>query len=97
MACAKCSFYIPKESSKSQLLESKINLQKMLQVISLSEDEQAAVEEGINAIENLRAKLADVPTPEGPTPRHLEKSINSQNLETISQIEIQPLLTHAQA
>lgn len=96
MACAKCSFYIPKESSKSQLLESKINLQKMLQVISLSEDEQAAVEEGINAIENLRAKLADVPTPEGPTPRHLEKSINSQHLETISQIEIQPLLTHAQ-
>ena len=30
MACARCDFYIPKESSKSQLLQAKSNLQRML-------------------------------------------------------------------
>jgi hypothetical protein len=30
MACAKCDFYTPKDSSKGQLLEAKENLQRML-------------------------------------------------------------------
>ena len=88
MACAKCSFYVPKNSSKSQLLESKINLQRMLQVMPLNEDERAAVEDGLDAIETLRVKLVDVPTPAGPTPRELEVSFNSQNLETHTESEI---------
>jgi hypothetical protein len=71
MACAKCSFYRPKGSSQAMLLEGKSNLLHMLQQIPLTEDERAAVEDGVSAFDDLLAKLADVPTPAGPTPRQL--------------------------
>jgi hypothetical protein len=71
MACAKCSFYLPKDSTKAQILEAKTNLLRLRQDIPLAEAEIAAVEEGLTAYEQLLAKLADVPTPEGPTPRQL--------------------------
>jgi len=71
MACARCAFYLPKGSSQAQLLEAKANLQHMLQAIPLSEEERRAVEEGITAMEQLCERLADVPTPAGPTPRML--------------------------
>lgn len=71
MACAKCAFYVPKGSSCAQVLEGKANLLRMLQEIPLTEDERAAVEDGVQAFDRLEAKLADVPTPAGPTPRQL--------------------------
>ena len=71
MACAKCAFYIPKNSSAAQVLEAKTNLQHMLQEIPLSDAEVAAVEDGLQALEQLRLRLLDVPTPEGKTPRDL--------------------------
>jgi hypothetical protein len=71
MACAKCSFYLPKDSTKAQLLEAKVNLLRLRQDIPLAESELAAVEDGITAYEQLLARLADVPTPGGPTPRQL--------------------------
>ena len=73
MACAGCGFYLPKGSSKSQIIEAKSNLERMLQEIPLTEDEQFAVSEGIEALTKLKAKLADVPTPSGQTPRQLEE------------------------
>ena len=73
MACAGCGFYIPKGSSKAHIIEAKGNLERMLQEIPLTEDEQLAVEEGIEALTKLKAKLADVPTPSGQTPRQLEE------------------------
>jgi hypothetical protein len=42
MACAKCDFYTPKDSSKAQLLEAKDNLQRMLTAIPLTDDERGA-------------------------------------------------------
>lgn len=71
MACAKCAFYAPKDSTKAHLLEGKSNLQRLRQEIPLTEEEQAAVEDGLAAYEKLLADLADVPTPAGPTPRQL--------------------------
>jgi len=55
MACAKCSFYIAKDSSRTQLLEAKANLQHLLQEIPLREEERAAVEDGLDAVEKLYA------------------------------------------
>ena len=46
MACAKCDFYTPKDSGKAQILEAKENLQKMRAMIPLTDDEQAAVDDG---------------------------------------------------
>lgn len=71
MACARCSFYVPKDSTAAQLLEGKANLSKMREEIPLTGEETAAVEEGIGLHEKLLERLADVPTPSGPTPRQL--------------------------
>ncbi len=75
MACAKCSFYVPKGSSLEQILEGKANLLRMKQELSLTEEEVAAVDDGLAALETLQQKLADIPTPGGPTPRQLEESL----------------------
>jgi len=71
MACAKCDFYIPKNSSRAQLLEAKANLQRMLIAIPLTDDERAAVDDGQEALDKLLDRLADVPTPAGITPRQI--------------------------
>jgi integrase len=71
MACAKCSFYIPKESTAAALLEGKSNLLRMRQEIPLSEAELAALDDGVSALESLLSRLADVPTPAGQTPVQL--------------------------
>jgi hypothetical protein len=47
------------------------HLLRLLQEIPLGEAQQAAVEDGVTAYENLLSKLADVPTPAGPTPRQI--------------------------
>ncbi len=71
LACARCDFYLPKDSSRAQLLEAKTNLQRLLLEIPLTETERAAVEDGSAAVEHLLERLADTPTPAGPTPREL--------------------------
>jgi hypothetical protein len=71
MACARCDFYVPKASTKGQLLKAEGNLQRMLVEIPLTEDERAAVEDGQDALSRLLAGLTDVPTPAGPSPRAL--------------------------
>ena len=75
MACAKCSFYRPKGSSEAQLLEAKANLLHLRQDIPLSDDECAAVDDGLAALDRLCAQLADTPTPAGPTPRELTETL----------------------
>jgi len=71
MACARCDFYTPKDSSKAQLLEASGNLQLMLATIPLTDDERAAVDDGHTAVTALLDRLTDVPTPAGPTPREI--------------------------
>ena len=64
MACAQCSFYVAKESTRAQMLEAKTNLLRLRQEIPLSEPELAAVEDGLAAYEKLIVNLRDVPTPD---------------------------------
>jgi hypothetical protein len=79
MACAKCSFYLPKDSSKALLLEGQLNLARMMQEIPLTDDEKSAVEDGIAALNSLTNKLADVPTPDGRTPKQLIQITNEKS------------------
>lgn len=72
MAWARCSFYAPKSSTAATLLEGRTNLLRMRQEIPLLEGELAAIDDGVEALDELLKKLADVPTPEGPTPRQLQ-------------------------
>lgn len=71
MACAKCSFYAPKASSHAALLEGKANLLQMRQEIPLTDEEAAAVDDGVQALDVLCNRLAEIPTPAGPTPKEL--------------------------
>lgn len=75
MACAKCTFYMPKASSQAQLIEGKANLLRLRQEIPLSEEEVAAVDDGIAAVGKLLESLADVPTPSGQTPRQIRSTL----------------------
>jgi hypothetical protein len=74
MACARCDFYLPKKSTRAQLLEARGNLQRMLARIPLTDDERAAVEDGTAAVE----RLADVPTPASPMPRQLDQDVEGR-------------------
>jgi hypothetical protein len=74
MACAKCDFYTPKDSTKAQLLEARDNLQHMLTSIPLTDEERTAVDDGQTALDSLLRRLADIPTPAGATPRELGTS-----------------------
>jgi hypothetical protein len=74
MACVRCDFYLPKQSSQAQLLEAKDGLQRMLVEIPLNDDERAAVEGDEQAVGRLIDRLADVATPAGPTPSELDQA-----------------------
>ncbi|WP_223190761.1 hypothetical protein [Streptomyces sp. TRM68416] len=52
-------------------MEAKDNLQHMRAAIPLTDEEQAAVDDGQAALSRLLERLADVPTPSGATPRQL--------------------------
>lgn len=74
MACAKCSFYEPKESTRMQALEARGNLKKMLQEIPLPDTERKAVEDGAQLMDALAAGLEQARAPDGRTRREIEAS-----------------------
>jgi hypothetical protein len=63
---------VGKTGTMDQLIEGKANLVRMLEFVKLTEDEKLLVTEGIDLHQALIERLADVPTPAGPTPRELE-------------------------
>ena len=54
----------PKSSSEAQYIEGRQNLLKMMQEIPLTDDEQAAVNNDIGAIDKLLEKLKNIETPD---------------------------------
>jgi integrase len=83
MACARCDFYIPKLSSRAQLLEGKESLQRMLVTVPLTDDERAAVEDGHAALTALVDRLSEVPSPAGTTPRSLGTTATATELPNV--------------
>jgi len=73
MACARCDFYIPKGSSRADLIASKTGMIRMLQEIPLTDDERAAVDGDVAAIERLLERLKTMPTPISHTCGHCKK------------------------
>jgi len=80
MACAKCDFYMPKDSTAALLLEGRTHLLRLLQEIPLGEEEQAAVEDGVAAYENLLLKLSDVPTPARPNAASARRRVGPDHI-----------------
>jgi integrase len=75
MACPKCSFYRPKQSTAAALLEGKSNLLRMRQEIPLTEAEIAALDDGVSALDSLLSRLENVPTPSGKTPLQIREQL----------------------
>ena len=75
MACAKCSFYLPKDATGALLLEGKKNLLRMRQEIPLGESEIAALDDGISAVQSLLDRFANVPTPGGADPTSTSRGL----------------------
>jgi hypothetical protein len=69
-ACVRCDFYVPKDSVQEQWLETRDELLKMLQEIPLSDEERAAVDGDVQALNRLLERLKDVPAP---SENYLEK------------------------
>lgn len=63
MACTRCDFYVPKESDRGLWLQTRERLLKLLQEIPLSDEERAAVDGDVQALDRLLERLAEVPTP----------------------------------
>lgn len=65
MACARCDFYVPKESTRAELLASKAGMIRMLQEIPLTDEERDAVDGDQEAVERLLRRLDATPAPDG--------------------------------
>ena len=66
-----CPFYLPKQSSAGRLLAVKDGIEQMLEQLDLTDDERQALEGDRDAVAALAERLADTPTPAGPTPNEL--------------------------
>lgn len=65
MACVKCSFYRPKNSDAARLLEAKANNNRLIEEVSLREDEVEAAKGDAAAIAVLTESLRIVAAPDG--------------------------------
>jgi hypothetical protein len=72
MACARCDFYVPKESSRGDMITSKTGMIRMLQEIPLTDDERAAVEGDKDVLDRLLQRLKAAP-PGQPASRRSEE------------------------
>jgi hypothetical protein len=63
MACARCDFYVPKASDRGLWLQTRESLLKLLQEIPLSDEERAAIDGDVQALDRLLEFLKEVPTP----------------------------------
>lgn len=64
MACARCDFYIPKQSSRADLLASKSGMVHMLQEMPLTDEERKAVDGDAAAVDQLISRLKNEPAPD---------------------------------
>ena len=71
MACAGCSFNLPKDSAKAMAVEARASVTRLLEEVPLSPDERAAAEGDVTALDGMLAKLRDVPALDGRTPQEI--------------------------
>ena len=77
MACARCGYYVPKESTKGSLLTATGANEALYEEIPIREEERLALEGDAEAIRQLVSSLEVVPTPDGRTPREIGCSANA--------------------
>lgn len=71
IACARCTSYVTKASSRPQLQEASRNLLRMREAIPLTDEMVTAIDAGLDALTKLLDHLVDTPSSSGETPREL--------------------------
>jgi hypothetical protein len=71
MACARCGYYVAKESTKGQLLAAIGANEALYEEIPIRDEERLALEGDVEAVRQLVGGLEAVPTPDGRTPREI--------------------------
>ena len=64
------------------MLEAKVDVDRRLALIPLTDGERAAIEQDRQALDRLLEGLADTRTPAGPTPRELKAESSSVHPQT---------------
>jgi hypothetical protein len=72
MACARCGYYVPKDSTKGQLLAAAGANEALYEEIPIREEERLALEGDAEAIRQLVNGLDVVPAPDGRTPLEMQ-------------------------
>lgn len=78
MACRRCNFYQPKDTSLQHPLEARANKLQLLQEMPLTEEERAAGDGDLEALSRLTLRLADQPTPSGQTAKELKLELRNR-------------------
>ena len=74
MACAGCSFNLPKNSAKAMAVEARASVTRLLEEVPLSPDERAAAEGDMSALDGMLAKLRETPALDGRTPLEINSA-----------------------
>ena len=74
LACARCPFYVPKDSEEVRVLAAEGNLIRLRQDLLLTDEERLVIDGDVAAYRALRQRMWDVPTPAGPKPSELDGS-----------------------
>jgi integrase len=72
MACVKCSYYVPKESTLGESIQSQAFNERLSEEVPMRPLELAALRGDAEALESLRHRLADVPAADGRRPAELK-------------------------
>jgi len=71
MACARCSYYVPKSSELAHLLEANEHNERLLAEVALRDEERKAAEGDREAFNRLVSELRSVPALDGLSPEQL--------------------------
>ena len=70
MACQRCDFYAPKESSREQLLQARAHILRLAAEATLTEEERAAIDLDVVGLDRLLSTLSSEPAQTGDSSGH---------------------------
>src|SRR5712691_7933089 len=82
---------MPKDSVRGQWLEARDGLLKMLQEIPLSDEERAAIDGNVQALDHLLERLKDVPTPSACDAKHRTQNVIPVSAVLVTRQHVAPL------
>jgi integrase len=80
LACARCPFYLPKDSEEVHVLAAEGNLIRLRQDLLLTDEERLVIDGDVAAYRALRQRMWDVATPAGPKPSELGETAHTDDM-----------------